>query len=469
MGSSNLYPTTIPLIVDGQDYQTSTQCHVPENNTGVIFYGADAETCLAAVASSERNYSPLQMTLIPTNLSKQLTIEHGAEIREVIEEEIHCDSLWSGINLDDAVGMIKETAALMTAAALHGSIVPTKQDNAEAMIYYEPLGVVLGIAPWNSPLTLGMRAVLAPIAAGNTAILKGSEMSPRTHYFVAKLFQEAGFPPGVLNLLLHQPEDAVDVFDCLINAEAVRKCNFTGSTTVGRSIAQKAGAALKPVLLELGGKNCAIILEDADLAKAAHATVFGAVINGGQVCMSTDLVIVVRKVAEAFQLAIRKVFVAQASESSRLITRKSQLRVKALLTDASTKGAKMITSSADTISAVNSVVPTLVENLSPDMSFFHEESFGPLLGFYVVENEEEAIRSANASGYGLSSAIWSKDRYRAMVLARDLRVGAVHINAPTVHDEATLPHGGTGASGFGRFGTTWGLLEFLQTKTVIVH
>lgn len=183
----------------------------------------------------------------------------------------------------------------MTAAVMNGSIVPTKQENAQAMIYYEPLGVVLGIAPWNAPLILGLRAVIAPIAAGNTAILKvsrlqpqrsnksdsqkGSEMSPRTHYFIARLFQAAGFPPGVLNFLLHRPEDAVEVFDCLINAPQIRKCNFTGSTAVGRSIAQKAGAALKPVLLELGGKNCAIVLKDADLEKAAHATVFGAILN----------------------------------------------------------------------------------------------------------------------------------------------------------------------------------------------
>lgn len=189
--------------------------------------------------------------------------------------------------------------------------------------------------------------------------------------------------------------------------------------------------------------------------------------------MSTDLVIVVREIAEAFQKAIRQAFNTQAKGSSRLISGKSQSRIQALLADASSKGAKVISHPAtvynDIVYDDNSVAATLVQDMKPDMSFFQEESFGPLLGLYTVENEQEAIRVANASGYGLSSSIWSEDRYNAMMLARHLRVGAVHINAPTVHDEQTLPHGGTGASGFGRFGTTWGLLEFVQTKTVIIH
>lgn len=162
-------------------------------------------------------------------------------------------------------------------------------------MYNEPLGVILGIAPWNSPLILGMRAVIAPIASGNTAILKvchhltryvpctdsnqGSELSPRTHYFIAKLFQDAGFPPGVVNFLLHRTEDAIEVFDYIIENPLVRKCNFTGSTAVGRYIAKKAGEELKPSLLELGGKNCAIVLKDADVNKAVSGIMLGAFLN----------------------------------------------------------------------------------------------------------------------------------------------------------------------------------------------
>lgn len=197
-----------------------------------------------------------------------------------MKEEIHASDLWANINLEESILLIQETAALVTSPSLAGSIFPsTNGEDAKAFVFMEPLGVILGIAPWNSPLILGFRACLPAIAAGNTVILKGSELSPRTHYFIASLFREAGFPNGVCNFLLHRGEDAVETFNTIIERYEVRKCNFTGSTGVGRSIASKAARELKPCLMELGGKNFAVVLEDADVEQAAKLVCEGAFLN----------------------------------------------------------------------------------------------------------------------------------------------------------------------------------------------
>jgi acyl-CoA reductase-like NAD-dependent aldehyde dehydrogenase len=203
----------------------------------------------------------------------------GDEIKAIIEDEIHATSLWSSINLEDSILMIEEAASLITSLALSGTLPPSQDPASQVLVLTEPLGVILGIAPWNSPLILAFRSIIAAIAAGNTVILKGSELSPRTHYFVSSLFRDAGFPPGVCNFLLHRETDAALVFETIIDRHEVRKCNFTGSTPVGRSIASRAARALKPCLMELGGKNFAVVLKDADVEKAARMIAEGAFLN----------------------------------------------------------------------------------------------------------------------------------------------------------------------------------------------
>jgi acyl-CoA reductase-like NAD-dependent aldehyde dehydrogenase len=280
----------------------------------------------------------------------------------------------------------------------------------------------------------------------------------------------------------------------------VRKVNFTGSTRVGRIIAEKAGRALKPVLLELGGKNCSIVLEDADLARAAKAVLDGATLNvslralscscfalfdfvfdtrqGGQICMSTDLVVVIQKAAAGFREKLQQAFNGLVRVQCRLISSQSASRVRMLAADAVAKGAVAMPGpqAAEAADQLESEAQTsemtpfyVLDNIQPSMDFFALESFGPMLGVVVVPDEEAAIQLVNGSEYGLSAAIWTRDQHRALGLAQQLDVGAVHINASTVHDEATLPHGGCKSSGFGRFNAAWGLCEFVQTQTVVLH
>jgi acyl-CoA reductase-like NAD-dependent aldehyde dehydrogenase len=272
----------------------------------------------------------------------------------------------------------------------------------------------------------------------------------------------------------------------LITSPVIRKVNFTGSTAVGREIASKAGANLKPVLLELGGKNCAIILDDADLERAAWAVVEGATLNvrsvaqvevkaltslqNGQICMSTDTVLVVKSVAASFRRLLRTNIERKQNEAFHVINEQSQERIKKLLKDAVSKGAEVSPRITENHAGrVGDIPLALIEDIEETMDMYSTESFGPVLSLKVVENIEEAINVANHSGYGLSAAIWTKSHHEAISIGHRLEVGAVHVNGMTVHDEATLPHGGSGLSGFGRFGGSWGLREFVQTQTVVLN
>ena len=205
---------------------------------------------------------------------------------------------WARFNLALAAGMVREAAALTT--QIGGEVIPSDKPGCIAMALREPAGVVLGIAPWNAPIILGVRAIAVPLACGNTVVLKASEQCPRTHALIVECFIEGGLADGVVNLITNAPEDAGAVVGALIDHPAVRRINFTGSTAVGRVVARRAAENLKPVLLELGGKAPLLVLDDADLDEAVKAAAFGAFMNQGQICMSTERIIVVDAVADAF-------------------------------------------------------------------------------------------------------------------------------------------------------------------------
>ncbi|KAH7162008.1 aldehyde dehydrogenase [Dactylonectria estremocensis] len=434
--------TGIPLLIDGIPVIKDSAEKVHTLSPTSFFHGADVSDCIKAAKSSSKAFvqwsqsSPLERRRLLLKLS-QLLLQRQDEAINIMRSEIHCSEQWAAINVADSAALIEEAASLITSNATSGAIPHTSDKGSYGLVFNRPLGVILGIAPWNGPLILGFRAVVAPIATGNTAILKGSELSPGTHHFIAQLFVEAGFPPGVVNFILHRPEDAAEVVETLIKHPAIRKINFTGSTGVGRIIAQMAGKALKP---------------------------------GGQICMSTDLVIVSRDIVEDFRVELRQALRKHFGTSYKVISSRSATKSHGLFADAAAKGSNVLSSESHEDHLNTQIVPiSVIEDVQPSMEFFSVESFGPMLGIATVSNEDEAIEMVNASEYGLSAAIWTRDHYRALELAQRLDVGAVHVNASTVHDEATLPHGGVKASGFGRFGAEWGLREFLQTQTVVLN
>src|SRR3954452_22651380 len=221
--------------------------------------------------------------------------ERAPDIAGIVTEETGGTFGWGMFNCKLAAGMLIEAAAMTTAVT--GEIIPSDVPGLTAMGVRQPAGVVVGIAPWNAPVILGTRAVASPLAFGNTVVLKASEVSPRTHGAIAAALQDAGLPPGVINLITHEADDAPDVVDELIAHPAVRRINFTGSTRVGRLVAENAARHLKRVLLELGGKAPMVVLADADLDEAVAAAKFGAFMHQGQICMSTERVVADRAVA----------------------------------------------------------------------------------------------------------------------------------------------------------------------------
>jgi acyl-CoA reductase-like NAD-dependent aldehyde dehydrogenase len=286
------------------------------------------------------------------------------------------------------------------------------------------------------------------------------------------VFHAAGLPPGCLNTIYHQPSDAAVITSALIAHPAIKKINFTGSTRVGSIIASLGGKYLKPTVLELGGKAPAIICEDADIRQAATQCALGAFLHAGQICMSTERIIVNAKVADKFREALKpamsNIYSQQGQGTSGQLF--SELPVKnnqKLLADAISKGATVLYGDPYHVESNKTKMrPVVLEAVTPTMDIYHTESFGPTVSVIVVQSDEEAIGIANDTVYGLSSAVFTEDLRRGLRIAKQIESGAVHINSMTVHDESSLPHGGFKQSGFGRFNSLDGLKEWVHTKVI---
>jgi benzaldehyde dehydrogenase (NAD) len=386
--------------------------------------------------------------------------------------EIGATEGWARFNLMLAVGIVREAAALTTQIA--GEVIPSDKPGCIAMAVREPAGVVLGIAPWNAPIILGVRAIATPLACGNTVVLKASETCPRTHGLIIEAFAEAGLPPGVVNVVTNTSEDAPAIVGALIDHPAVRRVNFTGSTAVGKIIAKRCAEHLKPVLLELGGKAPMLVLDDADLDEAVKAAAFGAFMNQGQICMSTERIIVVDAVADAFvekfKAKVGTLAVGDPREGKTplgaVVDLKTVSHVEGLVADAVAAGAVQVNGGPST----GVLMPaTVVDKVTPAMKLFREESFGPVVGVIRARDEAHAIELANDTEYGLSAAVFTRDTARGLRVARQIKSGICHVNGPTVHDEAQMPFGGVKASGYGRFGGRAGIDAFTELRWITIE
>lgn len=379
---------------------------------------------------------------------------------------------WAMFNLGLAAGIVREAAAITT--QITGEVIPSDKPGCIALALKEPVGVILGIAPWNAPIILAVRAIAVPLACGNTVILKASETCPRTHALIIDAFAEAGFPEGVVNVVTNAPEDAADVVGALIDAPEVKRINFTGSTGVGRIIARRAAEQLKPCLLELGGKAPLLVLDDADLDEAVKAAAFGAFMNQGQICMSTERIIVVDSVADEFA----RRFAAKAATLlagdprkgntplGAVVDPKAVAHVNALLDDAIAKGAQLIAGGK----SQSVVMPaSVVDGVTSDMQLYHDESFGPVVALIRARDTDHAVELANDTQFGLSAAVFTRDVAKGLLVAKRIQSGICHVNGPTVHDEAQMPFGGVGASGYGRFGGRQGIESFTETRWITIE
>jgi acyl-CoA reductase-like NAD-dependent aldehyde dehydrogenase len=378
---------------------------------------------------------------------------------------------WSHFNVGLAADMIREAASMTT--QITGEVIPSNRPGSTALAIRQPVGVILSIAPWNAPIILGVRSVAMPLACGNTVVFKASEKCPRTHALIVEAFRDAGLPAGAINLVSNAPEDAHKIVETLIAHPKVRRINFTGATRIGRIIAETAARYLKPVLLELGGKAPLIVLDDADIDEAVNAAAFGAFANAGQICMSTEKIILDNKVAEPFLAKLSAKAAALPAGDPRghvvlgsCITLEAAQRVASLIKDATSKGARVLAGGPSDTSIMKA---TVVDGVTPAMQLYEEESFGPVVAVIRVNGDEEAVHHANDTEYGLSASVYSRDIGRALKVAKRIESGICHINGPTVHDEAQMPFGGTKSSGYGRFGGKAAIDEFTELRWITIQ
>ena len=399
-------------------------------------------------------------------------LAHQAEFVKCMIEETGATEGWAAFNVVVGASLLREAASMTT--QISGEIIPTDVPDNLAMAIRQPLGVCVGIAPWNAPVILGVRAMAVPLACGNTVVFKASEACPAVHRLIGAALQEAGFPDGVINVITNAPEDAAEVVGALIDHPLVKHINFTGSTRVGRIVAEHAARHLKPVLLELGGKAPMIVLDDANLNAAVDAAAFGAFLNQGQICMSTERIVIDNKIADEFvtrlstkaaSLPLRDPALGPTVLGS-IVDERSALRVNELIADAVNKGARV---AAGGKCAGTLMEATVIDHVTPEMRLYAEESFGPVVTVIRVDGDDEALRVANDTEFGLSACVFSEDFARAWNLARRVESGICHINGPTVHDEPQMPFGGMKASGYGRFGGKAAVEEFTVLRWITVQ
>ncbi len=474
--------SNISMLINGEARPASNGATFVRNNPldGQVATTAPAATvqdAVAAVDAAAAAFPAWSQTSPGERRAMLLKAAHSleskaADFTAAMAAEIGASGIWAGFNVHLAADMLVEAASLTT--QINGEVIPSNVPGSLAMATRQAAGVVLGMAPWNAPVILGVRAVAVPLACGNTVVLKGSELCPATHGLIIQALQEAGLPPGVVNFVTNAPEDAAEVVEAMVAHPAVKRVNFTGSTHVGRIIASRCAFHLKPSVLELGGKAPLLVLDDADLDAAVNGAAFGAFANSGQICMSTERIVVDSKIADEFVAKLAAKAQALPLGDPRqgpvvlgsVVDMRTVHRVNDLIDDALNKGATLVCGGK----ADNTLMPaTLLDNVKPGMRIYSEETFAPVKAIVRVDSEDAAIACANDNAFGLSAAVFTSDAARGWRVAQRVESGICHVNGPTVHDEAQMPFGGVKASGWGRFGGRAGIEAFTDLRWITVQ
>ena len=358
--------------------------------------------------------------------------------------------------------------------SMTGESLPVDAPHTTAIVRRRPLGVVAGFSPWNAAFNLAWRTVAPPLACGNTVILKPSELAPiSAGLVIAEIAEEAGFPPGVLQVITHGPGQAGPIADELFARDEVRAFSFTGSTKIGRMLAERAGGALKRIALELGGFNPTIVLADADLDAALQTTLFAAFLHQGQVCMNTRKILVQRPVydefVERFAAVVADVRVGDptdpASQLGPLINDAAVQAARQRLAQAVADGARVVVGGT---SQGRLFRPTVLVDVKRETPMYCEETFAPIVVIEPFDNDDEAVDIANTTRYGLTASILTNDTGRADHVASRLEAGVININGPSMYAEPNLPIGGVKDSGWARFGL-YSTEQFTDRVTVTVN
>ncbi|WP_029889217.1 aldehyde dehydrogenase family protein [Polycyclovorans algicola] len=428
----------------------------------------------AAVAAAHAAYQGYRYTLAREReawmlRAAQLLEERADAFAEVLIDEIGSPVMKARFEIQYAIGHLRTAAGLPRRAC--GQTLPSDSPGRFGMSVREPLGVFACITPFNVPLIKAMKQCTGPLATGNTVVMLASEEAPVLGAKVAELFHDAGFPPGTFNLLTGIGHE---IGDRLVEAPQVRALNFTGSTRVGRHLSELCGRHLKRALLELGGKNPMLILEDADLDVAVPGAVMGMFLYQGQACMAASRILVARPLYETFlerfAAAANSLSLGSLREPSTvigpIISERQRQRIRDHIADAQAKGARLLTGGEW---VGNRCRPTILTGVREGMTCYREETFGPVTAVYPVDDLDHALALANDSAYGLSAAVYTRSLESALKASQQLHAGMVHVNAPTLYDEPHVPFGGVGDSGMGREGAVTDIDHCTEWKWVTIQ
>jgi succinate-semialdehyde dehydrogenase/glutarate-semialdehyde dehydrogenase len=387
-----------------------------------------------------------------------------------------------GKPLAEAKGEVEYAASFLDwfageAERIYGQTLPPLTADKRILVLRQPVGVTAAITPWNFPAAMMTRKLGPALAAGCTSIVKPASATPLTAIEIVRIMHEAGVPAGVVNLITSRR--TADVADMLFHDPRVRKISFTGSTEVGKDLIRASADQVKRLSLELGGHAPFIVFEDADLEAALDGTMASKFRNAGQTCICANRIYVQRSIHKAFVDGLAKRVAALAVGNGRgdgiqigpLIDERAVEKADEHVRDAVAKGATLISGGnalTDGDYASGSFyAPTLLDGVTPEMQIFSEETFGPVAGVTVFDTEEEVVRSANASVYGLSAYFYTRDYARLLRVAESLEYGIVGAN-DALPSNAKAPFGGMKESGFGREGGPQGIDEYLEIKYVSI-
>ena len=467
------------LFIDGK-WRTSSRnslldCINPA--TGDVFarsYQAGDAEIEEAIETADRAAKAWGDTLVADREKALLRIgqvieDRTREIQELLIEEcgsVYGKALWEIEYVLDAI-----RSAAGDVRHVMGETMPMSMPGQISISVRRPLGVIAGIAPFNSPFLLSMKKIVYAIAAGNSFILKPSEETPVSGAMMADLVQEAGLPAGVLNVI---PGVPAQIGDKLMADPRVRMVTFTGSTRTGRHLAVEAAKNLKKFTLEMGGKSPLVVLNDADIDYAVDAAAWGVFLHQGQVCMANSKVIVeagiFNEFKEKFVAKTKGIKVGDPRDPETVIGPLIRARqcefIDGHIADAVEKGAKVLTGGSHD---GRTYQPTVLVGVTPEMRIYNEETFGPVVSLIPAADSEEALQIANDTSYGLSAAVITNDMQKAMDLSMRLESGMVHINDCTISDEPHVPFGGVKNSGFGREGGRYSMEELTEVKWITMQ
>ncbi|RZJ23831.1 MAG: aldehyde dehydrogenase family protein [Acinetobacter sp.] len=435
---------------------------------------ADVDAAYAAAKKAQPQWEktlPAERIALIQRLEEVLKTR-GKEIIDWLIQESGSTRLKASIELGAAQGIIAEAKTFPL--RIHGEILPTSVPHQQSRIYRKALGVIGVISPWNFPFHLSMRSVITAIALGNTVVLKPASDTPVTGgTLLAKIFAEAGFPAGVLNVVVGAGSEIGDYF---VEHAVPSLISFTGSTEVGKRVGQLAvgGKYIKRIALELGGNAPMVVLDDADLALAVELTVMGRFMHQGQICMSTNRVIVDEKIYDDFlsllEQKVKTLVIGDPNDMATLIgpiINQSQVQnIQRIINDAKASGIKMLIGGEI---QGNLIPPHVFIDVDPKSALAREESFGPVLPVIKARDEAHALELANDTEYGLSSAVCTRNHERGVNFALGIEAGMTHINDITVDDQSHAPFGGEKNSGLGRFNGRWIIEEFTRTHWVTLQ